>query len=144
MNEADLSRTRRCACGNLRRATRALTQYYDDALRPSGVLITQFSVLMNVARSGPLALTQLADLMVMDRTTLTRNLQPLQKEGWLEVKPGQDQRTRVVGLTEQGESALLKAMPYWEQAQERITDRFGQDRLSLLLKELAVLTTLAQ
>ncbi len=78
----------------------------------------------------------------MDRTTLTRNLKPLEREGLLKSEPGQDQRTRVISLTSNGETALAKALPLWEQAQSTVEGVLGQQRWSALLSLLLETTAL--
>jgi DNA-binding MarR family transcriptional regulator len=78
----------------------------------------------------------------MARTTSTRNLKPLEREGWLKSEPGQDQRTRVISLTPSGEAALAKALPLWKQAQSRVEEALGQQRMSALLSHLAETTAL--
>jgi DNA-binding MarR family transcriptional regulator len=142
MEAVDLARTRRCACGNLRRTTRALTQFYDEILQPSGVRITQFSLLANIARAGSITVTQLGEMLVMDQTTVTHSLRLLEKQGWVRRTVGKDKRTRYLTLTEQGEAALGRALPYWEQAQTQVVERFGSERFVTLLKELSALAEL--
>ena len=144
MTELDLSSTCLCACGNLRRATRVLTQYYDEALKPIKLRVTQFSVLANIARNGPLTVSQLAELMLMDQTTMTRNLSQLEKQNFIQRITGADQRTRVLMLTEAGQAVLENAYPYWKQAQAQLESGMGPERLKGLLKEMSVLTKLAQ
>src|SRR5919106_4818042 len=92
LDNAALLEASRCACFNLRKATRAVTQLYDDALRPSGLRCTQFSLLTLLRASGTVAMTELAEDAVMDRTTLARNLDILEREGLVRVRPGEDAR----------------------------------------------------
>lgn len=139
MPVADLAKTRRCACGNIRRTARALTRFYDEIMQPAGMSITQFSLLANIARAGSITTSQLAEVLVMDQTTVTRNLKSLESQSWITREVGQDQRTRLLRLTEAGQTALEGAMPCWEQAQAQVIERFGQDRLINLLKELSAL-----
>jgi DNA-binding MarR family transcriptional regulator len=129
-----------CACFNLRKASRVVTQHFDEILKPSGLLITQFTILVAVAMVGAVTINQLAELLVMDRTTLTRNLKPLEREEWLKSEPGQDQRTRVISLTPNGEVALAKALPLWKLAQERVVEVLGTQRWSVLLSHLTETT----
>jgi DNA-binding MarR family transcriptional regulator len=91
-----------CACKNLRRTARAVTQLYDETLRPSGLRVTQFTLLVAVAVSQPVPITRLADALALDRTTLARDLKPLTERGLVEVAAGEDRRVRVVRLTRQG------------------------------------------
>ncbi|GAB4144918.1 MAG: oxidation-sensing regulator MosR [Cyanobacteria bacterium J069] len=125
-----------CACFNLRKAARVITQHYDEILKPSGLLITQFTILVAIALVGSGTISELAERLVMDRTTLTRNLKPMMREGWVEAQPGQDQRTRVISLTAQGEAALAIALPLWQQAQQNVEDGLGEQRWNTLLSHL--------
>lgn len=129
-----------CNCASVRRTGRVLTQLYDEILAPSGVRATQFALLSGLARTGPVALGDLAAGLVMDRTTLTRNLAPLERAGWVATAAGADRRTRQVLLTDEGRQALGRALPLWRTAQERVGERFGQERLAALRAELAALT----
>src|ERR1700732_1549614 len=114
-----------CACTTLRRATRAVTAAYDAALAPSGLRVTQFSVLRTLARLGPLPVTRLAVEVALDRSTMGRNLDPLERRGLGRIKVGAvDPRGRVARLAAAGERAIEAARPYWRAAQERICD-FG-------------------
>ncbi|WP_347277846.1 MarR family winged helix-turn-helix transcriptional regulator [Leptolyngbya sp. FACHB-711] len=126
-----------CACFNLRKTSRVITQHFDEILKPSGLLITQFTILVAVALAKSGTINELAEILVMDRTTLTRNLKPLEREEWLKSEPGQDQRTRVVSLTPNGKAALAKALPLWKQAQDSVEEVLGQERWSALLSHLA-------
>jgi len=125
-----------CACLNLRKAGRAVTQLFDDVMAPSGLKGTQFSVLATAAGLGPTPLSKLAEALVMDRTTLSRNLKPLVDHGLLRVERGQDRRERRVQITEAGRLALEHALPYWRMAQERVTGTFGRERWQTMLGEL--------
>src|SRR5262245_39739582 len=117
-----------CACRNLRRTARAVTQLYDDTLRPSGLRITQFTLLVAAAISQPAPITRLADALDLDRTTLARDLKPLTERGLVEIAAGEDRRTRLVRLTRQGREAIARAYPLWQQAQARIVQGSGADR----------------
>src|ERR1700716_1695450 len=109
-----------CACTTLRRAARAVTAAYDTALAPSGLRITQFSILRKLARLGPLPVTRLAAEAALDRSTMGRNLDPLERRGLVKIKVGnEDHRERVAHLTAAGERAIEAALPYWRAAQER-------------------------
>jgi DNA-binding MarR family transcriptional regulator len=126
-----------CACKNLRRTARAVTQLYDDALRPSGLRITQFTLLVGVAISEPVPITRLADALDLDRTTLARDLGPLTERGLVEVSAGDDRRTRVVRLTRQGRDAIARAYPLWRQAQARLVEQSPWPVLAGGLQEVA-------
>jgi DNA-binding MarR family transcriptional regulator len=128
-----------CACGRLRRATRALTQLYDEALAPSGLRVNQFSLLRTLRRCGPMRITELATRELVDRTALSRNLDPLIARGLVEVVRGQDARTRDVALTAAGRRELRTAEPHWARVQDHVVERVGADRLALLVDALAEL-----
>jgi DNA-binding MarR family transcriptional regulator len=134
---AERSDVRNCACFNLRRATRAVTQLYDEFLRPSGLRGTQFSLLTVIRLTGTASITDLAHAAVMDRTTLTRNLRPLVEEGLIRIREGDDARVRKVTLTAAGRARLAAAQPYWEEAQTHITKTLGRARLDRLLTDLS-------
>ena len=121
-----------CACLQLRKATRVITQLYDGALRPSDVLITQLPILATLSLRGPTAITILAEELVMDRSALARNLKPLLKRRLIEIVPGKDQRTREVTLTETGQDALARAIPLWQRAQDKVVEGIGDEQLGAL------------
>ncbi len=126
-----------CTCFNLRKAARAVTQYYDEVLRPSGLRATQFSLLMVLRAAGTLSMTELADMAVMDRTTLKRNLDLLERERLVRVRAGEDARVREVSLTDAAVQRLDAALPYWEAAHSRVTGKLGRGRSERLLADLA-------
>ena len=128
-----------CACGRLRRAARALTQLYDDAMAPAGLRVTQFSLLRTLARSGPFRISDLAAAQLLDRTALSRNLDPLVERRLVKVVPGSDARTREVELTRAGRAALAAAMPHWREAQAQVAKRLGRTKLEALVAVLAEL-----
>ncbi|NJR63068.1 MAG: winged helix-turn-helix transcriptional regulator [Cyanobacteria bacterium CRU_2_1] len=131
-----------CACFNLRKASRVITQHFDEILKPSRLLVTQFTILAAVAIAKSVTINELAEILVMDRTTLTRNLKPLERENWLKSEPGQDQRTRVISLTAEGEAALAEALPLWKQAQKKVEETLGQRRMDEMLAHLMETTAL--
>ena len=125
-----------CACFNLRKAARAVTQLYDDALKPAGVLATQFPLLASTAELKRATISELAETMVMDRTTLTRNLRPLERDGLLRSEPGKDRRVREVSLTRKGQKILFEAYPLWQKAQKTVARGLGRKRMKHLITEL--------
>jgi len=125
-----------CACGRLRRAARALTQLYDDAMAPAGLRVTQFSLLRTLSRAGSMRISELAAAQLLDRTALSRNLDPLVDRGLVKVAPGDDARTREVALTRAGKGALRAAMPYWESAQKQVARELGGAKLDALIAAL--------
>ncbi|MEC4681106.1 MAG: MarR family winged helix-turn-helix transcriptional regulator [Nitrospirota bacterium] len=130
-----------CVCFNLRKTARWVTQLYDDALRPTGLRATQFSLLSATSHLGTATINQLAEVMVMDRTTLTRNLKPLESQGYLRIHPGKDRRQREVTLRAGGNNILKQAMPLWERTQKHVVESLGKDRTGRLLKDLHHATT---
>jgi DNA-binding MarR family transcriptional regulator len=133
-----------CACKRLRRAARAVTQLYDEALRPSGLRITQFTLLVAVAMGEPVPITRLADALSLDRTTLARDLKPLAGRGLVEITAGADRRMRVVRLTGPGREALGRAYPLWRRAQARIAEGSGLDRWQAMADGLEEVAALAR
>jgi len=123
-----------CMCASLRRASRALTQLYDDALRPLGLRATQFTVLQALSLAGKVSQGELGQLLVMDSTTLTRTLRILSAQGWIENRPGEDRRERLLRLTSAGHHQLKRATTRWECAQARLRSRLGDARWHELLK----------
>lgn len=132
----------KCACGSLRRATRALTQLYDDLMIPSGLRVTQYSLLRMLARKGSARMSELATSTLLDRTALSRTLEPLVKRGLVSIVSGRDARTREVSLTRAGERAIRAADPQWRRAQLRVAGVLGGDRLEALLETLAAIEAL--
>jgi DNA-binding MarR family transcriptional regulator len=126
-----------CACGRLRRATRALTQLYDDAMAPAELRVTQFSLLRTLSRSGPMRISELAAAQLLDRTALSRNLDPLVERRLVHIAPGRDARTREIELTRTGRAALRAAMPCWERAQKQVAKRLGTAKLEALIMMLS-------
>ena len=131
-----------CVCLNLRKASRMITQTYDESLRPSGLRVTQFGLMMVVKGVGKVTVTKLAKWATMERTTVTRNLKLLEKKGFVKIEPGEDQRERVVTLTDEGIQALNAALPFWEKAQQDIKEIFGEDRTSHVIKEVSKMTSI--
>ena len=131
-----------CACGRLRRASRALTQLYDDAMAPAGLRVTQFSLLRTLAASGALRISDLANRVLLDRTALSRNLDPLVDQGFVAIVQGDDARTREAALTRKGAAVLKAATPYWAHAQKEVAARLGRDKLDALIAVLGELESL--
>ena len=127
-------------CHKTRMAARAITRSYDDALRPMGLRATQVSVLAAVGARGALSIKSLADSMEMDRTTLTRNLRPLEEKGYVALAPEGRHRSRMLKLTAAGQGALEEALPLWEQAQGAIRRRLGSRGWPAVQEALSALT----
>jgi DNA-binding MarR family transcriptional regulator len=114
-----------CACHRIRMAARAVTRAYDEALRPVGLRATQVSLLAAVAAEGALSISALAASAGMDRSTLTRNLAPLEAEGLLAVGDEGWRRSRTLRVTAKGRARLERAVPHWERAQKRLQKELG-------------------
>jgi DNA-binding MarR family transcriptional regulator len=125
-----------CVCAAMRMATRSVTQFYDNALRPSGLRSTQFHILSVIAAAGPATVTQLIKLLVMDQTTLTRSLALLERNGLLKQAPNPDARVKSVQLTKKGVRALEKAEPRWASAQKKMLSAIGPAAWAVLSGEL--------
>src|SRR5438876_9847898 len=118
-----------CNCFAVRSAARHVTQLYDQLLAPVGLRVTQFSILAKLRRKGPLTINALAEDMVMDRTTLGRNILPLQRDGLITIKSAaSDRRAKELRLTKAGEKRLQEAFEGWSQAQARFDAAFGEKR----------------
>jgi DNA-binding MarR family transcriptional regulator len=122
----------KCACTRTRRAARALTDAYDRALRPVGLKVTQFSLMRTVARMERPSLTALAQEMALDRSTLGRNVNVLQRQGLLDLAEGSDLREHAVELTMRGQRLMERAVPLWEAAQKRVEGLLGKTGVSTL------------
>jgi DNA-binding MarR family transcriptional regulator len=138
-----------CYCTQLRRASNALTKIYDEALRPTGLRITQFSLLRGLGRLGEATLTELSEEAALDLTTISRNVKILIKFGWIDVLPCEaDKREKLLRLTETGRDVIAKAMPGWREAQRRIDEHmrglFGVPAEDHLLEVLEALQKAAQ
>jgi DNA-binding MarR family transcriptional regulator len=122
-----------CMCGTLRRASRALTQSYDDALRPVGLRATQFTILQVLSRAGEVSQGQLGEILAIDSTTLTRTLRIMGREGWIAERRGKDRRERWLRLSKAGRDRFNRALPAWEKAQAQLGGKLGDARWRDLL-----------
>jgi DNA-binding MarR family transcriptional regulator len=118
---------------SFRRASRALTQHYDKALRPSGLRATQFTVLQALTFTGEVSQKKLGKILAMDSTTLSRTLEILGRHGWIAKKQGHDRREWRLHLTGAGKSQFKKALPIWQRVQSQLRLLFGTDRWETLL-----------
>lgn len=135
-----------CACSQLRRTSRAVSALYDSFLAPAGLTVTQYALLVTIARGSAVTKTSLAERLGMDRTTLTRNLRPLERDGLVRSKAGADRREHLVELTGKGLNGLEAGYACWKQAQERFVSIFGDSSLkdlNQLLKRASESATLA-
>src|SRR5579864_2760994 len=115
-----------CACANLRRAARIVTQLYEQELRPSGIRATQFTLLQALTRARNISQGTLGEVLGLDSTTLTRTLALLRRKGWIQVKRGEDRRQVRLMLTTQGTRAYRRALPHWLSAQRRLRKSMGR------------------
>ncbi|MFT5776108.1 MarR family winged helix-turn-helix transcriptional regulator [Hyphomonas sp.] len=128
-----------CSAGRLLRAARVLTRHYDDALRPVGITITQFGLLKVIQRLEPESISDIAQALDIDRTTLSRNLKPLEKAGLVfRGSEGESRRRRVL-LTTLGVAKLKEAQPFWQMAQDRVEDVLGDAKLQDLYGALSMI-----
>ena len=133
-----------CACLNPRKASRAVTQIFDQALLASGLRSTQLPVLVTFASSGTTTITQLAEELIMDRTSLARLLRPLASAGLIKIEPGEARRTKDVSLMADGRETVLGSIPLWEKAQAMVLGRMGQRRWDEMRGNLSVAMSLSQ
>jgi len=137
MNAEQQSGFEVCNCHAIRQAARHVTQFYDQQLAPSGLRVTQFAILARLWRFGPMTINALAAALVMDRTTLGRNILPLQRDGLIAVAPGStDRRRHELHITEAGIARHRAALQHWREAQRRFGAVFGEERATALRKLL--------
>lgn len=133
-----------CACFAVRRAARSVTQLYDEALRPTGLRATQLSILAAIRALAPVAVSRLASVTGTDRTTMSRNLHPLEADRLVRIGGTSDRRVRLVRLTAKGERKLRSALPLWQRAQDRVASELGEKRLRRLLRDLEAAASLGE
>jgi DNA-binding MarR family transcriptional regulator len=127
-------------CASFRRTVRALTQHYDEALRPLGLRATQFTVLQALSLAGEVTQGELGQILAINSTTLTRTLAILGREGWVAKQEGRDRREWRLRLTKAGEAQFKRALPSWERVQSRLRRRLGRQGGSDRWEELMLLT----
>lgn len=125
-----------CLCIALRKATRVITRQYDEYLKPSGLRITQYSMLANISRNPGITISELAKLMIMDQTTVTRNVQLLIQQGYLSAREGDDRRVRSIHLSDLGKRTFEKAHPLWLKAQQKAERDLGKLGFDIFLQSL--------
>jgi DNA-binding MarR family transcriptional regulator len=125
-----------CALLNLRKAARATAQIYERIMSRCGLTGPQFGALVAMSLKREWTLTPLAEALTIDRTTLTRNLALMEKQGLIQIGVGADRRERVITLTEQGQTILSRAIPLWRSAQDQVAAILGKERLGKLVEEL--------
>jgi DNA-binding MarR family transcriptional regulator len=128
----DPNRPRGCTCFRLRRTARQMTRIYDAHLQPVGLTLNQYSVLSNLVRSGPPSVNGMAEILGMDRTTLTRTLKPLIAAKLLALETGDDKRSKRIALTDLGRATWERAKPLWRAAQDEIETKLGPQQVKTL------------
>ena len=126
--------SKRCIAVRLRLLNRVVTNFYDDALRPLGLKVSQLNILIVTAKLGLARPAQVCKILQLDVSTLSRNVKPLQAHGWLEVVPEQDGRAQPFRLTPQGKRLIEKSVPAWEEAQRQAIQLLGDEGIALLDK----------
>lgn len=133
-----------CTCASLRKATRLVTQQYDAALRQAGLRATQFTILAALANVQEMRQSDLANMLGMEGTTLTRNLQPLFKKDWVRIDRDVDQRVRLISLTQTGQQVYANAKPLWLQVQTHFVNELGKGPWSSLVDALETTAGIAE
>jgi DNA-binding MarR family transcriptional regulator len=116
-----------CFCLASRQAARKITRLYDSYMQGSGVRVTQFTILSQLMLRGEMPIGKLAGILGMERTTLTRNLAPLEQQGWISIHAGDDPRARMISITGQGRGVVRRSFPFWSKAQAHIGKLLGAD-----------------
>lgn len=134
---SDNKKSQSCACGNLRKTTRAITQFYDKMLQPTGLRSTQCLLLLDISLNENISVTSLGNILSMDQSTVTRNVELLRKSGYIDIKKEeQDCRKKCITITNKGLKTLDVAIPIFAKAQSKIEDGIGKERIKELLKTL--------
>lgn len=131
-----------CNCLNVRRASRAISQFYDKVMAPSGLTISQFGLLRHIHNAGVVSITELSQLIRIDRTTLNRNLKPLKEAALIRIAPGTDSRVKEISLTDAGDVALEAGLKLWQEAQADMQEYLGEKDLKQLNQLIAKLEAL--
>ncbi len=133
-----------CVCTNLRQAARLITQRFDRALKPSGLRMTQLALLLACAAPGSTTIVEIARALAVDRTTLSRTLQPLSRLGLIAITHGPDRRARQITMTDHGRDVLLTALPLWADAEHAIAEQLGWEDLGRLLAALSRIASISE
>ena len=126
-----------CACANLRKVARTVTQVYEKKMQPTGIKVTQYYMLVNIARHKEISISELGEVMLLDQTTITRNVNILKKNGYVNItKDKNDSRTKSIWITDIGLVKLKEAAPIWLQIQEKVENGMGKEKYKDLLETL--------
>jgi DNA-binding MarR family transcriptional regulator len=123
-----------CLCASLRRTSRALTQLYEEALRPLGLRGSQFTILQVLSLAGEMTQGEMGHFLAMDSTTLTRTLAIMSRHGWITRRRGQDRREWRIGLSRTGKAQFAQALPHWEKVQALVKKKLGGNRWDELMQ----------
>jgi DNA-binding MarR family transcriptional regulator len=138
LDSIDIFNFENCICKNLRMTSRLITQFYDKLLHPTGLRATQFALLTAIMSHADISIGELASILLMDQTTVTRNVEILRKKVYINVRIGNnDSRRRYISISEIGEKKLTEAILLWKEAQSQIEGKIGADKFEELLKTLA-------
>ncbi|MEY7999850.1 MarR family winged helix-turn-helix transcriptional regulator [Clostridium sp. Mt-5] len=137
LNLIDIYNFENCICKNLKMTSRLITQFYDKIFHPIGLRSTQFSLLAVIMSHDNISIGELADILLMDQTTVTRNVEILRKNGYINVRIGEDDsRKRYISINKKGKEKLNEATLLWKKAQFQIKEKIGIDKFEELLKIL--------
>ena len=132
-----------CLCATFRRTTRALSQLYDDAVRPLGLRTTQFTILQALSLTGEVSQGRLGEILALDSTTLTRTLAIMKRRKWVAMCQGRDGRERLISLSVAGREQLDLASPAWQAVQDRLRSELGEERWNALFQQNREMTAVA-
>lgn len=137
--------TQICVCANLRKKTRVVTQLYDKLLQPTGLKVTQYSMLANIDLQQSVSISRLGEILLLDQTTITRNINLLKQNGYVDLtRDPQDARTKVITLTDKGAEKLNEAAPIWQDIQERIINDIGLEKYNDFYETLKTMQKIIQ
>jgi DNA-binding MarR family transcriptional regulator len=132
-----------CLCATFRRTTRALSQLYDDAVRPLGLRTTQFTILQALSLTGEVSQGRLGEILALDSTTLTRTLAIMKRRKWVAIREGRDGRERLISLSKAGREQFDLASPAWQAVQDRLRSQLGEERWSAFFQQNREMTAVA-
>ncbi|UPW82136.1 MarR family winged helix-turn-helix transcriptional regulator [Lysinibacillus sp. Ag94] len=137
--------TQICVCANLRKKTRLVTQFYDNLLQPTGLKVTQYSMLANIDLQQSVSISRLGEILLLDQTTITRNINLLKRNGYVNLtRDPQDARAKVITLTDKGVEKLNEAAPIWQDIQERIINDIGLEKYNDFYETLKTIQKIIQ
>ena len=132
-----------CMCASFRRASRVLSQRYDEAMRPLGFTIAQFTILQALSLTGEVRQARLGEILAIDSTTLTRTLELMVRRGWIVKRFGKDRRERFIGPSKLGKREFDRALPAWQKVQEQLRTQMGEKRWKTLFNLTTDVTAMA-